>query len=105
DVEQIREHLVAGDVEDLPFEGVEDPAGRGNDQDEPLVARDVPAPGARRCRHQSPASIAAASFWPAVRRSPSTISWPQDDRVSRPRLLRTRTRTRLSASCLAKAWT
>lgn len=38
--EQICQELAAGDIEELPFEGIEGPAGRGDGEDQPLVSCD-----------------------------------------------------------------
>lgn len=42
--QQVREHLGASDIEELSFEGVEDPAQRSNQQDCPLIASDSAVP-------------------------------------------------------------
>ena len=44
---QNREERVVSDDIDLTFEGVEDPAGGSDREDEPLVAGDAGVPGAR----------------------------------------------------------
>src|SRR5207248_3234255 len=44
--EQVAQHVLAREVEELAFEGVEDPTGGGNDEDEPLIASDAGVPGA-----------------------------------------------------------
>src|SRR5690606_21552199 len=74
DGQQIREHLVARDVEDLAFERVEHPAGRRDGEHEPLVPRDLLTPGAPPGAHQSGATMAAASCCPADGLLPSTMS-------------------------------
>src|SRR5690606_961837 len=109
DAEQVRKHLVARDVEDLSFEGVEDPAGRCDREHQPLVRGDVLPPGSF-CGHRyrgaasAAGAMRSASCWAADFRPPSTMSWPQAARMSRPRLLRTSTRTPLSARIFANAF-
>jgi hypothetical protein len=44
---QVAKELAPGDVEDLPFVNVENPARRCKDEDQPLRARDVAIPGER----------------------------------------------------------
>src|SRR5690606_17657060 len=40
----LRQHGAAGQVEELAFKGVEDPAERGDEQNQPLIAGDAGIP-------------------------------------------------------------